>query len=829
MAKQERNEAAKKTGGARRVLCTIGKVVGTVLLTAFLAFLIFACLFAVYVKNDLSQQAEWAADSFSLDQTSVIYYEDPTTGKYEVLQTLYGGSNSTWVEYDDIPKNLIHACIAIEDKRFEKHQGVDWVTTLRACFKMFLGKSEAGGSTITQQLIKNLTGEKEVTVRRKLVEIYRALEFEKTHTKKDIMEWYLNIIPLGENCKGVQSASRVYFGKDVKDLSLAECASLIGITNNPSRYDPYISAENTSKNKERQEVILDQMLKQGYINQEQYDEAVAEELVFTNNSRENADTSDDYYSWFEDQVIRDVVSDLCDKTGYEYDIVYKMVMTGGYQIYSTINPDVQAAVNKVYEDLKSLPATASSQQLQSGIVIVDNTTGDVVALAGGVGKKQGSLVWNCATQSLLSPGSTIKPVAVYAPAIELGLITPATVLDDTPYSFTDTATWPKNLDSTYRGLVSVKEAVAESLNTIPVKLVAQMTPEYSYSFAKDKMGLSTLVSSYTTNTGEELSDVNLWALALGSLTKGVTVRAMTAAYAAFANEGVYREARTYTVVKDASGQIILDNTQESHVAMKDMTAWYITDMLTETVQSGTGAAAQLDNMTVAGKTGTTSRDFDRWFAGYTPYYTGVVWCGYNDPEEIVLTDSDTNPAIVMWQKVMSLVHENLKNKAFRQPSNLVEVTVCRDSGLLPSDACALDPRGDRTMRVTLSAHDVPTEQCSVHKLVDICDASGHVANEYCAQVPGNSTHKAALLDVTRAFPKNGVVVMDQAYAILSDDLPAGYYAAVSPDVDSINVECYVHSEDDIPEPEPDPEEEDDTDGDSADSVIDRVINSLLNP
>ena len=828
MAKQERNEAAKRSGAAR-VLCTVGKVLGTVLLTAFLAGLIFACLFAVYVKNDLSQQAEWEADSFSLDQTSVIYYEDPATGKYEVLQTLYGGSNSTWVEYDDIPKNLIHACIAIEDKRFEKHQGVDWVTTLRACFKMFLGKSEAGGSTITQQLIKNLTGEKEVTVRRKLVEIYRALEFEKTHTKKDIMEWYLNIIPLGENCKGVQSASRVYFGKDVKDLSLAECASLIGITNNPSRYDPYISDANTEANKERQEVILDQMLKQGYINQEQYDEAVAEELVFTNNSRENDDTSDDYYSWFEDQVIRDVVSDLCDKTGYEYDIVYKMVMTGGYQIYSTVNPDVQAAVDQVYEDLKSLPATASSQQLQSGIVIVDNTTGDVVALAGGVGQKQGSLVWNCATQSLLSPGSTIKPVAVYAPAIELGLITPATVLDDTPYSFTDTATWPKNLDSTYRGLVSVKEAVAESLNTIPVKLVAQMTPEYSYSFAKDKMGLSTLVSSYTTNTGEELSDVNLWALALGSLTKGVTVRAMTAAYAAFANEGVYREARTYTVVKDTDGQIILDNTQESHVAMKDMTAWYITDMLTGTVQSGTGTAAQLENMTVAGKTGTTSRDFDRWFAGYTPYYTGVVWCGYNDPEEIVLTDSDTNPAIVMWQKVMSLVHENLKNKAFKQPSNLVEVTVCRDSGLLPSDACALDPRGDRTVRVTLSAHDVPTTQCTTHKLVDICDASGHVANKYCAQVPGNSTHKAALLDVTRAFPKNGVVVMDQAYAILSGDLPAGYYAAVSPDVDSINVECYIHSEDDIPEPEPDPEEENDTDGDSADSVIDRVVNSLLNP
>ena len=831
MAQQKRNEAAKKSG-AGHVFEVIGKVIGTVFLTAFLAFLIFACLFAVYVKNDLSQQAEWAADSFSLDQTSVIYYENPETGKYEVLQTLYGGSNSTWVEYDDIPKNLIHACIAIEDKRFEKHQGVDWVTTLRACFKMFLGKSEAGGSTITQQLIKNLTGEKEVTVRRKLVEIYRALEFEKTHTKKDIMEWYLNIIPLGENCKGVQSASRVYFGKDVKDLSLAECASLIGITNNPSRYDPYISEANTRENKERQEVILTQMLKQGYINQEQHDEAVAEELVFTNSSRDNSDTSDDYYSWFEDQVIRDVVSDLCDKTGYEYDIVYKMVMTGGYQIYSTVNPEVQAAVDAVYEDLQSLPATASSQQLQSGIVIVDNTTGDVVALAGGVGRKQGSLVWNCATQSLLSPGSIIKPVAVYAPAIELGLITPATVMDDTPYSFTDSATWPKNLDSTYRGLVSVEEAVAQSINTVPVKLVAQMTPEYSYSFAKDKMGLSTLVSSYQSNTGEELSDVNLWALALGSLTRGVTVRSMTAAYASFANEGVWREARTYTVVKDANGQIILDNTQDSHVAMKDMTAWYITDMLETTVQTGTGTAAQLENMTVAGKTGTTSRDFDRWFAGYTPYYTSVVWCGYNDPEEIVLTDSETNPAIVMWKKVMEQVHQNLKNKAFKQPANLVEVTVCRDSGLLPSDACALDPRGERTVRVTLSAHDVPTETCNVHKEVEICNASGHVANEYCAQVPGNSTHKAALLDVSRAFPKNGVVVLDQAYAILSDTLPAGYYAAVSPDVDAINVECYIHSEDDLPEPEPEEDEEDpgtaDSGEDDAQGVIDRILNTWTN-
>ena len=754
--------------------------------------------------------------------------------KGRLITTVHAEENRIPVPISEVPKNLQNAFVAAEDVRFYEHHGVDPRGILRAIWANVVSGNATGqgGSTITQQLARNAFLTQEQTLKRKLLEVVLAFEIESKYTKQQILEMYMNQIYFGQGCYGIQTASRVYFGKDVKDLSLAECASLIGITNNPSRYDPYISEANTRENKERQEVILTQMLKQGYINQEQYDEAVAEELVFTNSSRDNSDTSDDYYSWFEDQVIRDVVSDLCDKTGYEYDIVYKMVMTGGYQIYSTVNPEVQAAVDAVYEDLQSLPATASSQQLQSGIVIVDNTTGDVVALAGGVGRKQGSLVWNCATQSLLSPGSIIKPVAVYAPAIALGLITPATVMDDTPYSFTDSATWPKNLDSTYRGLVSVEEAVAQSINTVPVKLVAQMTPEYSYSFAKDKMGLSTLVSSYQSNTGEELSDVNLWALALGSLTRGVTVRSMTAAYAAFANEGVWREARTYTVVKDANGQIILDNTQDSHVAMKDMTAWYITDMLETTVQTGTGTAAQLENMTVAGKTGTTSRDFDRWFAGYTPYYTSVVWCGYNDPEEIVLTDSETNPAIVMWKKVMEQVHQNLKNKAFKQPANLVEVTVCRDSGLLPSDACALDPRGERTVRVTLSAHDVPTETCNVHKEVEICNASGHVANEYCAQVPGNSTHKAALLDVSRAFPKNGVVVLDQAYAILSDTLPAGYYAAVSPDVDAINVECYIHSEDDLPEPEPEEDEEDDgtadSDEDDAQGVIDRILNTWTN-
>ena len=791
---------------ARRILKGFGKVFGTMVLVLFLTTLIFACLFALYVKNNLSAQVD-SIDGFTLDQTSVIYYEDPKTGQDVVLRKLYGGANRTWVKYEDIPKNLIHACIAIEDKRFEDHQGVDWVTTLKACVKMFLGRGEAGGSTITQQLVKNITGRDEVTVRRKLVEIFSALELEKKYTKKQIMELYLNVIALGENCEGVESASQVYFGKSVSELDLAECAALIGITNNPSIYDPYINAD---KNKERQVIILDQMLEQKYITQEQHDTAVAEELVLHNASGE-ASGDEDYYSYFEDQVINDVVRDLSEKTGYDQTIVRKMLMTGGYKIYSTLNPDVQAAVEEVYQNLDNIPNTASSQQLQSGIVIIDNKTGDVVAVAGGVGEKQGSLILNRATQSYLSPGSTIKPVSVYAPALELGLITPATVMDDTPYSFTDARHWPKNFDSIYRGLMNINEAVGLSINTIPVKLVAQMTPEYSFEFAKEKMGLSTLVSSYVNAAGDTFSDVDLAPLAMGGLTRGVTVKAMAQAYATFANEGVYREARTYTKVVDSDGKVVLDNTQQSHVAMKDMTAWYITYMLENTVESGTGTAAQIANMTVAGKTGTTTSDFDRWFAGYTPYYTGVVWCGYDDPEEVVLTDSSTNPAIVLWQKVMEQVHDGLPNKEFNKPTNVVECTVCRDSGLLMTDACREDPRGSRAVTVELSLYDVPTQNCDVHKEVEICGASGHVVNEYCKQVEGNTTKTVGLLDVSRAFPVRGITVQDQAYAVPNDSLPAGYYPALSPDVDAINVECYIHTRDDRPEPEaPEDEEEEDS-------------------
>jgi len=789
------------------VFAVLGKILGTFLVVCLITGLILACRFAKYVKDDLSQETELDLENFTLDQTSVIYYQDPDTGREMELLRLYGAENRTVVPYTKLPRDLINACIAIEDKRFYEHQGVDWLRTAKACLNMFLGGEDTyGASTITQQLLKNLTGDKEITVRRKLTEIFRALEFEKHHSKTEILTLYLNTIYLGEGCFGVQSAARVYFGKDVTDLTTAECASLIGITNNPSLYDPYINREN---NLERQRDILWTMYEQGFIkSRTAYEQAKRQELVFVNTSGED-DGEAEYYSYFVDQVLRDVTDGLV-KKGYSRQLAERMVRSGGLEIHSTYNPKVQAKVDAVYEDLAGIPRTDSSQQLQSGIAVIDNETGDLVAVAGGVGPKAGSLTFNRATQAYLSPGSTIKPLTVYGPALELGLITPASVYDDTPYSFTDSGRWPKNTDNTYRGLMSIDQAMQLSTNTVAVKVLANLTPEASFRFGRDKMGLDTLVEREIIN-GKTFTDVALAPLALGGLTRGVTVEDMAAGYAAFANEGVYREPRTYTkVVRMLDGQeeTILSNTQETVEAVGKTTAWYMTSMLRNTVVSGTGAPAQLENMAVAGKTGTTTSDQDRWFCGYTPYYTAAVWCGYDLPEEVVLTDSTVNPATYLWQRVMAGVHEGMEYRDFERPPEVVECTYCRDSGLLATEACAADPRGDRTVRGYLALGDAPKERCATHKLVDICDVSNQVANAWCAQVEGNTTHKVGLIEADRMFPQAGIVVQDQQYVLeRAGSLPNGYYNAVSPSGVRLGEVCAIHSEADLKPEEPEEPEE----------------------
>ena len=717
-----------------------------------------------YIDKDIKPIAHYDLNGVHLNQSSFILAKNPETGEYEEIRQLLAVENRIWANYEEIPRDMINATVAIEDKRFWEHDGVDWMRTLAASANMFIGGSTYGGSTLTQQLIKNLTGEKDVTVRRKLMEIFKALDFEEHYSKKEIITWYLNIIYLGEGAYGVKSAAHVYFGKELAELTTKECACIIGITNNPSRYDPYIYPEN---NEYRTQTILQQMFEQGYIADRDTYERVSDQVLefksFSDSDQEFScaecdftasidkfeaegdyyvcptcghenqfDVEEkDYYSYFEDTVIRDVSNDLAELKGITYETANQMVTTGGFRIYSTLDLEAQAKLDSVYQDLDFVPQTYSTQQLQSATVVIDNESGDIVAMAGGVGRKEGNLTWNRATMSHLSPGSSIKPLTVYGPGVALGVITPGSAYEDSPYMKLNGRDWPQNDNRRYSGWMLVNNAVAQSLNSIAVKVLADITPEVSFQFAREKLGLTSLVESEEIN-GKEFSDINLAPLGMGQLTHGVTVREMSTAYATFANHGVYRKARTYTRVEDAEGNLILDNRQKSHEAMSEHAAWYMVYMLRYASTYGTGANARFGSVPVAGKTGTSSDNRDRWYSGFTPKYTASVWCGYDYPEEVRLMGTSINPAITMWKGFMTKLMDGLSREEigdFAQPDDerFVEVQVCSQTGQLAGPKCTAKSVG-------LFASDVPEHTCDAHLefSIQICWPDGRSGKSYCA-------------------------------------------------------------------------------------------------
>lgn len=653
--KKDKTSKTTKTGArtAGGLVALILKILGTLLLVIVTTGIFLACIFAVYVKTNLSSQIGVSLKDFKMSQSSVIYYKDAATSDYKELVTIQSTEYRKWVGYDNIPQFAENALVAIEDKRFYDHHGVDWYRTFGAFGNMFLSmKDTFGGSTITQQLIKNLTDESEVTVQRKLLEIFRALQFERDYTKKDIIEWYLNVVNFGGNCYGIGAAAEYYFGKEAKDLTLAECASIIGITNNPSQFNPYINKE---QNKAREEKILTEMFDQHYISKEQMDEAKAQPLVFQkgeDNKNENV-----VYTWFEDAVIEDVITDLQQLKGCSRQIAENLLFTNGYKIYSTIDPAVQAKVDSVYQDTKAMPkVSGSSQQIQSAIVIVDPYTGKIVALEGGVGDKPGNRLFNRATQSRRPPGSSIKPLSVYAPGIDFGFITPNTRFEDSADVKLSGTTWmPKNDDLKYSGVVDVKTAVQHSINTVAAQIIDKMTPARSFNFLTDKLGF--YLNPY---------DNDYAPMALGQLTNGITVREMASAYTMFDNNGVESHAITYTKLLDTDGNVIYENKPKTSVAISDVTAYWVTSMLKTAATSGTGFEANLGNMPTAGKTGTSTDKKDRWFAGYTPYYVAVVWTGFDTPATMHVSG---NPSAQLWKKVMKLVHQDLKHKDFTTPSS----------------------------------------------------------------------------------------------------------------------------------------------------------------
>lgn len=784
-----RDRRRKQPNTAAMVLSVIGKVVGTLLLIGLITGAILVCFAAVYIRTVILPQASLDAN-FDMNLTSTIYYQDSNTGEYVEHLSLHGTENRELVSYSQIPEDLINATVAIEDETFWTHHGVNWKRTLKGVLLMFTGGDIQGGSTITQQLIKNFTQYDDVTVKRKILEIFRALDFDATYDKTQIMEWYLNYIYLGDNCYGVATAAQNYFGKDVSELSLAECASLISITNNPTIYGPYSNVRMTNpdtgvvttgreRNKQRQELVLWKMKELGMISQEEYESAVAEELVFERGENEEKETT--IYNWYDEQVITDVMNDLMEEYGYSEQLASDLVLSGGLKIYACADPEIQSAVEEVYSDRSNLQLTSKSgQEIQSAIVIIDQD-GNVVGLAGALGEKTTNRGWNYASRSTRQPGSSIKPLSVYAPALEYGLITPATVFDDYPVQLLGSSAWPSNSYGYYKGRMNVAAALEISSNPVAVRTFQELGVEQSFQFMEEKFHIN--LEEGRESNGEVVSDKGAAQLALGGLTDGVRVIDMAAAYSVFPRDGVYIEPRTYTkVTREVDGQevVLLDNTdQEEDLVLSSETTWYINDMLQNVVEGeyggATGTGARISGMTVAGKTGSTNSNNDRWFVGYTPYYTAAVWVGYEMPERI---SASGNPAATLWQKVMSKVHEGLEDKDFNQPSGLKSVSICLDSGLLADDACLNDPRGSRVKNVYLFEDDIPTERCNLHTSVEVCtddpilngdgtaiEGLYHLAGDYCPRGDGENAGSVKTIGILNYVRESvgGVSARDSVY------------------------------------------------------------------
>ena len=759
-----RNMTPQQKNGWRKA----GRIIGTLLLVFVVTLTIFSGIFMAYINSTMRGKVEVYLDEFETKVSTELYSQDPDTGEWVMYQTLYLNSeNRIWTDLEDIPKYLQKAAIAIEDKRFEKHHGVDWRGTTRAIVYTLFGKNVQGGSTITQQLVKNVTGDNEVTVKRKITEIYRALELEKRYEKDEILEAYLNEVFFGQSCYGVVTASRMYFNKDVSDLTLAECASLMGITNNPSMYDPTLSSWTRENNRERQLTILGAMLEQEKISQEEYDEAKAEDIVFSNGftisgkyvgsdgtvtdlepeepstddtespADEEEPTIKGRYSWFTEAMIGDVADALVEKYGITdkvrdngttytaYEQAWDMVHGKGYKIYTTQNPKYQKIAEDVCYNLDNIPYTSSytnsageqvEDQLQIALTIVDPTNGYVVAMIGGAGEKQADRVWNWAVNARQC-GSAIKPVSTYAPALDDGTINGASVIDDYPMLLNGDV-WPRNANWRYQGLTALHTAIAQSLNTCAVRTNLAYGVDRSYEFLVNKLGFENLTYTDSQQVGN---------MALGGFEKGVTTEEMAAAYAAFVNEGVYTKPRTFVRVEDANGNVILENEAQSTVAMKNTTAAIINHLLQEAALNGTGYEAQFSGMHIAGKTGSTNSNKDRYFVGYTPYYSCAVWAGYEHNQRIVASG---NPCSAIFRKVMSAIHEELPDKDFFSCAGLTSVPVCADSGMLASENCALDVRGSRVYTALVAADNAPTSVCTMHTApsytVNMADSDGNV-------------------------------------------------------------------------------------------------------
>ena len=784
----------------------------TLLLIGLITGIIVSTVFAIYVNNHLDLEIDpTSIVTVNRDSATRLYYMKYDTMEDRVNregvpveitdQRLTGEDSTIAVSFSQLPKQLVQAFISIEDKRFRDHNGVDWYRTLGAVW-YFVTNQPGGGSTITQQLIKNVTGEDEVTIQRKVQEIFRALNLEKVKSKEEIFEAYCNIIYLGNNCTGVQAAANFYFGKDVSDLDLVECAALASIGKSPSQYEPKYHdkdreierADGTIRtiegNESRRWVVLREMMKNGYITEAECVAAQNTELVVVSHDEEEDEIAEEgmtIYSWYTEAVISQLIVDLAEKYNVTQKAASQMIYNNGYKIYVPMDPYVQNTLEEIYEnDREYFPSTGSGLQPQSAMVICDPYTGDVLGTVGGRGQKIINRGTDRATVAVRPPGSSIKPLSVYGPALDAGLINYETVIDDTPVYFweyvAEPATewkeavmgyvmYPHNYPDIYMGLTPIHDAVTRSVNTIAMKVLKyRLGVDRSFDFMKNELNFHSLIDGYTTPNGQYVTDRGEAALALGQPNYGVTVLEMAAGYCMFQNNGMFNDPNLYLYVEDGEGKVVFDYSDDPKIVISEESASIMTIMLQEVMNRGTGMGCTLrQQIDVAGKTGTTSQDFDRYFVGYTPYYVGAVWTGYDMPQS--LSSFGENPSLMVWDTVMTKLHQKYIDEAnnggeplrkFEISPGVITATVCRDSGMLVGDACAYEPRSYHQEVGYFTRESVPKAKCTTHVKVLRDGSTGGIAYPKTT-CPSWSCYWTALVRVEdRSFPRE-VYIQDAQY------------------------------------------------------------------
>jgi penicillin-binding protein 1A len=720
--RQQENRPSKRRRRKPRYnpLGIFGRFFAVIVMVGIITGCIVASVLTIYVLNTLDSSDRVELDNVKMSFTTILYAKKENSEEYFELQRVQNNENRIWVDYSDIPQSLKDAAVAVEDKRFWAHSGIDLKRTVAAVVNYAnpFAQDMFGGSTITQQVIKNVTNDNEFDVGRKVREIFRAINLEKNYSKEQILEVYLNTIALGNGQNGVQSASNLYFGKNVSDLTPAESASLVAITQNPTKWNPFSNPED---NRTRQLMILGMMHEQFHpdgtpmLTDEEYEAAISQEMVFKKD--EYVQKLDSVQNWFIDTVYEEVLKDLVEKAGYTESGAKEALRTGGFRIYTTVDAEMQDYLEKKYLDPDTFPTIRNKEYPESAFVILD-FNGQIKAIVGSNREKTGARLFNRATSAVRHPGSTIKPIASYSLALEYNMINWSMVWEDSPILLDPEdpeSIYPKNFYNSYRGPITITEALQRSANTIPVKLIQMLSPRTSFNFLRDSLGFKNLVENEAQN-GKVYTDVALAPMALGALTKGVTPLEMAGAYQIFGNGGLYTPPHSYTKVIDSEGNIILENKAVPKRVISQETATIMNKLMQRVTAAapGTGTSARFpnSNMPIAGKTGTSDNDYNEWFIGVTPYYVGVCYLGFDEMEQINYSGYYYPPPLI-YRNVMAPIHANLSVIDFTVSPNVVERTYCTESGLLASDKCTNTAMGWYKI-------DALPEVCTIHdeKAVD---------------------------------------------------------------------------------------------------------------